>query len=243
MVASLPTFAVLTVAAQNVGFDPPFKPKLLEQKVRTVLHMAESNGHDSVVLGAFGCGYFNNPPEVVAGTFRRVLDSEFKDVFRVVLFGVIGGNELFFDKAFPMLKGKLPPAIHPKEPSVADGHPEDVQMGDAAQATHTASSKDPSVADGPPEDAQMGDPAQAAPPSGLTPTEKNFLKAVKDWRAVRKIEEMMATGEKLDKSQEEKLKKKDQFVNALVEQERALPLDSELREKNRDVIEFLSGLK
>lgn len=110
---SFQTFSVLTVAAQDVGFDPPFKHKLLVQKARTVLWMAASHGHDSVVLGAFGCGYFNNPPDAVAGAFEQLLGSggEFENVFRVVAFGVIGGNRESFAKRFPVVtQGDLPSA-------------------------------------------------------------------------------------------------------------------------------------
>lgn len=109
----LPTFAVLTVAAQNVGFSPPFNRELLIEKIRTVLWMAASHGHDSVVLGAFGCGYFCNPPDVVAGTFQQLLGlgGEFENVFSLVVFAIIGGNTRHFVTRFPLQKPmRLPKA-------------------------------------------------------------------------------------------------------------------------------------
>eukprot|EP00747_Dinoflagellata_sp_TGD_P168858 gnl/TRDRNA2_/TRDRNA2_196259_c0_seq1.p1 gnl/TRDRNA2_/TRDRNA2_196259_c0~~gnl/TRDRNA2_/TRDRNA2_196259_c0_seq1.p1 ORF type:complete len:310 (+),score=57.82 gnl/TRDRNA2_/TRDRNA2_196259_c0_seq1:62-991(+) len=107
-VAKLPLFAVLTVAAQNVNFEPPFKPALLREKVRTVLWMAKVMGHDSVVLGAFGCGYFSNPPNVVAQTFQELLGSggEFAHAFRTVVFAVPGAtsrNFKIFATYFPTM--------------------------------------------------------------------------------------------------------------------------------------------
>lgn len=90
-VNSMPLFSVLTVAAQNVSWEPPFNEKLLREKIRTVLYMAAARGHDSVVLGAFGCGYFYNPPEVVAKAFRQILDpekGEFGKAFRLAVFAV-----------------------------------------------------------------------------------------------------------------------------------------------------------
>lgn len=100
----LPTFAVLTVAAQNVMMERPFKPKLLMQKARTILWLAASRGHDSIVLGAFGCGYFNNPADCVAETFDILLrpGGEFANVFHTVVFAVILGNRLPFVKRFPL---------------------------------------------------------------------------------------------------------------------------------------------
>merc|ERR1712124_17487 len=87
------------------------KPKLLFEKARTVLWMAASHGHDCVVLGAFGCGYFNNPADVVAETFRKLLSpgGEFAGVFRMVVFVVIAGNRQAFAERFPVLSaGDLP---------------------------------------------------------------------------------------------------------------------------------------
>jgi len=109
---STPKFAVLTVAAQNASRNSPFKPKLLLKKVRTVLWMAASRGHDSVVLGAFGCGYFSNPPDAVADAFQKLLgpDGEFENVFSLVIFAVIRGNSSPFAKRFPALRAAALPS-------------------------------------------------------------------------------------------------------------------------------------
>jgi hypothetical protein len=109
--ADLHTCAVITAAAQNVGFDPPFNANLLHEKIRTILYLAAANGHDSVVLGAFGCGYFGNPTDVVAETFKKLLTTggEFEDLFDLVVFAVIGGNRAPFADRFPLLKEKAIP--------------------------------------------------------------------------------------------------------------------------------------
>lgn len=103
-IGDAPTFGVLTVAAQDCGRDPPFRPELLREKVRTTLHTAASNGHDALVLGAFGTGYFRNPPDVVAEVFQELLSGEFASKFKVVLFAVPdqGGARLAaFERKFP----------------------------------------------------------------------------------------------------------------------------------------------
>eukprot|EP00392_Amoebophrya_sp_AT5.2_P001499 g1501.t1 len=88
-VSAMPCCAVLTVAAQDVGREPPFDAQLLREKARTILHMAATNGHNAVVLGAFGCGYFRNPAKVVAATFNELLRAgEFAEAFDVVVFAV-----------------------------------------------------------------------------------------------------------------------------------------------------------
>ena len=59
-------------------------------KIRTIFRIALANGHDSIVLGAFGCGAFKLPPESVAEQFSRVLDEpEFECCFRAVVFAIL----------------------------------------------------------------------------------------------------------------------------------------------------------
>ena len=45
----------------------------LATKIRLVVQVAARNGHDALVLGAMGCGAWNNPARHVAQIFREVL--------------------------------------------------------------------------------------------------------------------------------------------------------------------------
>uniref|UniRef100_A0A7S1ADC5 Microbial-type PARG catalytic domain-containing protein n=1 Tax=Noctiluca scintillans TaxID=2966 RepID=A0A7S1ADC5_NOCSC len=97
---SASSFGVITVAAQDCGREPPFRPSLLRQKIRTVLYIAARNSCDSVVFGLFGCGYFRNPPAEVATAFKELLQGEFAGIFRAALCAVpFGGRE--FEAHFP----------------------------------------------------------------------------------------------------------------------------------------------
>ena len=59
-------------------------------KIRTVLRLALRGDHDSLVLGAFGCGAYDNPSAQMASLFRQVFgEDEFKDKFRLVTFAVL----------------------------------------------------------------------------------------------------------------------------------------------------------
>lgn len=44
-------------------------------KMRTIFRIGLYHGHDALVLGAFGCGAFKNPPSQIAGLFKKVMDS------------------------------------------------------------------------------------------------------------------------------------------------------------------------
>lgn len=93
--------AVITCAALNLGgryslkltpdgHMPEKARDITRDKVRTIFRIGLQHGHDSLVLGAFGCGAFKNPPEEMAAIFHEVLEEpEFKDRFRLVTFSII----------------------------------------------------------------------------------------------------------------------------------------------------------
>jgi uncharacterized protein (TIGR02452 family) len=61
-----------------------------KEKIRTILRIAGKHGHDSLVLGAFGCGAFANPPEHMALLFKEVFgEPEFHGRFGAVVFSII----------------------------------------------------------------------------------------------------------------------------------------------------------
>jgi len=69
--------------------------QLMYQKICHILDVAIINNHDCVVLGALGCGAFNNPPNVVANIFKDVIslyDGCFKEISFAILKGVYGNN-------------------------------------------------------------------------------------------------------------------------------------------------------
>lgn len=45
---------------------------LLETRIRRIFKLAAAEGNEVLILGAFGCGAFRNPPDVVADVFRQV---------------------------------------------------------------------------------------------------------------------------------------------------------------------------
>lgn len=47
--------------------------KLLTSRIRRIFEVAVANGNEVLILGAFGCGAFRNPPELVARVFWKVM--------------------------------------------------------------------------------------------------------------------------------------------------------------------------
>ena len=87
-----------------------------KKKIRSILATALHHGHDAVVLSAFGCGAFSNPPNQVAKLFSEVLsDAPFSGAFKKVVFAIFNdenaggwvnpeGNVIPFERVF----GKSP---------------------------------------------------------------------------------------------------------------------------------------
>lgn len=61
-----------------------------KEKIRSIFRIAGLNNNDCLILGAFGCGAFRNPPEHMAELFKEVInEKEFKNYFRLIVFSII----------------------------------------------------------------------------------------------------------------------------------------------------------
>lgn len=49
--------------------------KLLTERIKRIFEIAASNENEVLILGAFGCGAFRNPPEIVAKVFNKVMQN------------------------------------------------------------------------------------------------------------------------------------------------------------------------
>ncbi len=109
---------VITCAAPNLRPDKDGTERvrisdsqlkeLHKKRLRRILTIAASRQNDVVILGAYGCGAFKNPPEVVAEAMKEVIQ-EFRHYFEVIEFAVYCSprddkNYLVFNKVFGDLK-------------------------------------------------------------------------------------------------------------------------------------------
>lgn len=78
-------------------------PGTLVRRGELVLEVAALHGYRRLVLGAWGCGVFQNDPAEVAEAFRGLLAGRFAGVFERVVFGVLDRNpepRKAFERAF-----------------------------------------------------------------------------------------------------------------------------------------------
>ena len=84
---------VLTCAApylsEPVHITPSDLKALFKSRIREICRVAMEHQVTTIVLGAFGCGAFRNPPELVAQAFHEVLHEElYKHSFSKVVFAI-----------------------------------------------------------------------------------------------------------------------------------------------------------
>ncbi len=88
------TIDVITCAAplfSNISFALPAEElqPMFEHRIVNILEVAIENEIHSIVLGAFGCGAFHNPPMVVANAFHKTfMEERYRYAFEDVVFAV-----------------------------------------------------------------------------------------------------------------------------------------------------------
>ena len=95
------SLGIATVAAMNrpmlkdADHIAEYLVEPVRQKIRTIFRIALKHGHDAIVLGAWGCGAFKNPPQHIALLFHEVMDeNEFINRFKKVTFAIIDRHKI-----------------------------------------------------------------------------------------------------------------------------------------------------
>ena len=83
----------ITSAAPLAKKVPPHEhpklPNVIFHRIVKILSVAKSKGHDSLILGAWGCGAFGNDGHLVSELFHRALTVEFAGSFKEVTFAIV----------------------------------------------------------------------------------------------------------------------------------------------------------
>lgn len=98
----LMTVSILTAPAVNAGIvktrerkNVPQIEEVMRRRISKVLAIALAHGHQTLVLGAWGCGVFQNDPNDVAKYFKEVIETDFKDLFKHITFAIYARNPRF----------------------------------------------------------------------------------------------------------------------------------------------------
>jgi len=66
--------------------------KQTKDKIKMMFKIAYQNNHDSLVLSAWGCGAFKNPPQAMAQLFKEVIE-EYNGCFKEIVFSILQMNK------------------------------------------------------------------------------------------------------------------------------------------------------
>ncbi|HFA49667.1 MAG TPA: TIGR02452 family protein [Bacteroidetes bacterium] len=98
----LVTASIITAPAVNTGVvkhrekDRMHEIEIvMKRRIEKVLAIALEHQHKAIVLGAWGCGVFQNKPEDIADYFKEIIETKFKNDFNKIVFAVYSKNERF----------------------------------------------------------------------------------------------------------------------------------------------------
>ena len=94
--------SIITAPAVNTGVVKKQEPhrvyeieNVMRQRINKVLAISKIHGHETLVLGAWGCGVFQNDPNDIARYFKDALLGDFKGHFKKIVFAIYSKNERF----------------------------------------------------------------------------------------------------------------------------------------------------
>lgn len=97
----------LTAPAVNAGVVKRNEPSAIEfilptmkRRIERVLSLALQKGYTQLVLGAWGCGVFQNDPVAIAQLFYEALNGPFKGKFNTIYMAVLDKRERGIFEAF-----------------------------------------------------------------------------------------------------------------------------------------------
>jgi len=102
LLSIVPLASIITAPAVNTGAVLKQEPQrvneielVMKRRIEKVLFIALENNHDTIVLGAWGCGVFKNKPSDVAKYFKEVINAQFKDEFKKIVFAIYAKEDRF----------------------------------------------------------------------------------------------------------------------------------------------------
>ncbi|ANO49537.1 hypothetical protein Pf1_01292 [Flavobacterium columnare] len=62
--------------------------EVFSQRIKKVLHIANQQGAQTLILGAWGCGVFRNDPSLVAQLFKEVIEKHYAKAFKKIVWAI-----------------------------------------------------------------------------------------------------------------------------------------------------------
>lgn len=96
--------SIITSAAVNTGVVKRFEiervseiEEIMRNRIDKLLGLSAIQNHKTLILGAWGCGVFQNDPKMVARLFFELLSNKYQGVFEKVVFAIYAKNKKFIE--------------------------------------------------------------------------------------------------------------------------------------------------
>ncbi|MCW3787929.1 TIGR02452 family protein [Plebeiibacterium sediminum] len=96
--------AIITAPAVNKGVVKNKESEklsevenVMKRRINKVLAISLENNHRTIVLGAWGCGVFQNEPKEIAKYFGEIIKNNFANKFNKIVFAIYSKNEKFIE--------------------------------------------------------------------------------------------------------------------------------------------------
>lgn len=86
---------IITIAAKNLSSTDKDEiyESLTKDKIRLMLSIPYLHGTDNLILGAWGCGVFNNDPNDIAKYFKEIIiDENYGSLYKNIIFSIINDH-------------------------------------------------------------------------------------------------------------------------------------------------------
>ena len=94
-IIAIPALRFPQLDRDHRGYGSETEKKLMEKKIDMIFQVGYKHNHDVLVLSAFGCGAYGNPPQEVVQIFKKALQ-KWNGCFKEVVFAILGANFNFF---------------------------------------------------------------------------------------------------------------------------------------------------
>ncbi|MEP0266396.1 TIGR02452 family protein [Dokdonia sp.] len=96
--------SIITSAAVNTGVVKRFEidrideiEEIMKRRIDKLLGLSAMMNHKTLILGAWGCGVFQNEPQMIAQLFFELLTTTYQGVFEKVVFSIYAKNKKFIE--------------------------------------------------------------------------------------------------------------------------------------------------
>ena len=95
---------IITSAAVNAGAVKENEIERIDEiegimkiRIDKLLGLSALSNHKTLILGAWGCGVFQNDPQMIAQLFSELLNTKYQGVFEKVVFSIYAKNKKFIE--------------------------------------------------------------------------------------------------------------------------------------------------